>query len=192
MVGPSHAVAALAATVALARLGGVCPDRLGLLCILVGAIFPDIDGEGSITRPGTLLRGVLPRFLVRMLDALGQLLNAMIKSVSRHRGFFHWPMLSLLLMLFGWWYGLGWVAWFGFGYLTHILADLLTCEGIAVFAPLSWKPFCLKLFRTSSVAELMVDIVLLGAVIYWGYGLLPESYLRGFEEIQDYYRRLKK
>jgi inner membrane protein len=190
MVGPSHAVVALAATVAVARLGGFAPDRAALFFVLVGALMPDIDGEGSITKPGTMLKHFLPRFLVGLLDAVGQLINAMVKAIARHRGFFHWPLVAILIMAAGRGFHLHWLTWFGFGYLTHLVADAFTPEGVPLLAPYSYQQYSLGLIKTRSVGELAVVLLLGCAAAYWGYPLLPEGYLRGFEEIREYYRRL--
>jgi len=184
MVGPSHAIIALAATVAMGRTTGVTPDRLGLLCILVGALLPDIDGRGAITKPGTMLRGVLPRFLTVALNWIGQIVSAAIALVSKHRGFFHWPLLALILMILGYRYEWTWLVWCGFGYMTHVLADALTPEGVPFLAPWNRKPMGLGLVKTGSWAEAGLDVILLVFVMVCGYPLLPEAYLAGFDEIR--------
>jgi inner membrane protein len=188
MVGPSHAVAALAATAVFARLTGLAPDRAGLLFVLIGALVPDIDGEGAITKPGTMFRRMLPRVLSDFLDAIGQLINVIVKAFTKHRGFFHWPVWPLVMMICGWACGLPWLFWFGFGYFTHILADSLTVEGVPLLAPFRSDSYGLKLFKTGSFGELVTVIILALVAVRLGWGLLPEGYLRGFEEIKAYYR----
>ncbi|NLF24257.1 MAG: metal-dependent hydrolase [Deltaproteobacteria bacterium] len=190
MVGPSHAIFALAATVAVGRTTGITPDRLGLFCVLIGALLPDIDGRGSITKPGTLLKRVLPRFAVVFFNWIGQMVAELVQMISKHRGFFHWPLLALILMLVGYRYGLSWMSWLGFGYLTHILGDALTHEGVPFFAPWSRRSYGLGLFKTSSWTEALLDAFLLIFIVVCGYPLLTHSLLEGFEEIFSYYRKL--
>ena len=61
MTAPTHIATGLATVVVVGRVSGVTPDAVGLLAFIVGSLSPDIDGEGVITRPGTILRQLLGR-----------------------------------------------------------------------------------------------------------------------------------
>ena len=89
MTAPTHILTGLASVVVAGRIGGLTPDAVSLLAFIVGTLAPDIDGNGSITRPGTILRGLLGRELGGVLDAAFELISAVIRTLFGHRGFIH-------------------------------------------------------------------------------------------------------
>lgn len=190
MVGPSHAVVALASVVGIGRLLDVTPNAWGLIAILFGSLSPDIDGgEASISRPTRLLGGFIPRGIGNIVDSIVRALSHLIKVVVGHRGFFHWPILGGAIIAGGVWFRIPWLAWFGVGYLSHILADFLTHEGVPILGPLSFKKHGLELFRTGSVLEAVIVAVLALVTIYFGFGLLPLELQQGFIDLRQYLRR---
>jgi inner membrane protein len=116
-----------------------------LLIFLVASIVPDIDASGSL--------------IGRHVPFIGW--------IFRHRGMFHSAgmavALSIILYAFT---GLAIASVFCLGYLTHLLADMLTPDGVALLFPLRWR---VKGFiKTGSVAETMIFLV----CMLIGFGLL--------------------
>jgi len=189
MVGPSHAVCALGVVVAAGHLIGITPNRIELLFYLIGTLAPDIDGDGSIARPGTILKSFLGWKVAKFIDQLGATVSAMANSICGHRGFFHWPALALCLIAAGRFLGSSGLIWFGFGYLVHILCDTLTRQGVPFFAPLRFRSYSLSLFATGSFRELILTLCVLIATVNWGFTLLPPTLQAGFHEIHERYSR---
>lgn len=187
MVGPSHAVCALGAVVAAGHLTGMTPTRIELICYLLGALAPDIDGDGSIARPGTLLKTFIGWKLAKIVDGIGTTVSAMANAVCGHRGFFHWPALAFVFIGAGYCLNVPSLLWFGYGYLLHILCDTLTTQGIPLLAPLRFRKYSLSLFRTGSLRELCLSCAVLVGTLCWGLELLPPKLQAGFQEIYDHY-----
>lgn len=189
MVGPSHAVCALGAVVAAGHLTGITPTRLELFFYLIGTLAPDIDGDGSIARPGTILKIFIGWKLAKIVDGIGATISAMANALCGHRGIFHWPAVGLALIACGYCLGLNALMWFGFGYLVHILCDTLTYQGIPLLAPLRFRRYSLSMFKTGSLPELALTTSVLIATIYWGFDLLPNKLQNGFHEIYSHYSK---
>lgn len=187
MVGPSHAICALGVAVAGGHALGVTPSRVELFFYLIGTLSPDIDGDGSIARPGTLLKSFLGWKIARFIDNIAATVGAMAKSISGHRGFFHWPIVAFTLIGAGYFLASGNLLWFGIGYLIHIACDTLTHQGIQLLAPLRFKEYSARLFATGSAREFLLTACVLVATIYWGFSLLPLSLQDGFDELRGRY-----
>ena len=93
MTSPTHILTGLATVVVAGRVGGPTPDAARLLAFIVGTLASDIDGNLSITRPGTILRGLLGREIGGMLDAIFELVSAIVRTTFGHRGFIHSPLI---------------------------------------------------------------------------------------------------
>ena len=59
MTAPTHIITGLASVVIVGHATGITPSAPSLLAMLVGTLAPDIDGNGSITKPGTILRQLI-------------------------------------------------------------------------------------------------------------------------------------
>ena len=88
MTAPTHILTGLASVVVVGRVSGVTPDAVGLLALIVGTLAPDIDGNGAITRPGTILRELIGRGLATLIDAVFEFIAAIIGTIFGHRGLF--------------------------------------------------------------------------------------------------------
>lgn len=183
MTGPTHALFGLALTVALADTTGLLPSAPQLLLVLLGSIAPDIDGEGSVTKPGKILNRLVPRGTARMLDDFGQILSKIIHCFSHHRGIFHAPIMGLIMIGAGLYFEMFWLFWFGFGYLSHIIADSLTMGGIPAFGPFKQNMYSLLRIRTGSLREGLFFILLSIYLVLRGFPLLPESLRSGFNDL---------
>ena len=189
MVGPSHAVCALGVVVAIGHATGVVPTRLELFFYLIGTLSPDIDGDGSIARPGTILKTFLGWRVAKFIDQIGSTLSKTVRAIFGHRGFFHWPIVALVLMGAGYFLSEPALLWFGFGYFVHIACDTMTFQGIQWLAPLRYRPYSLSLFRTGSLREVLLFCVVLVATVFWGFELLPQTLQNGFHELSARYSK---
>jgi len=175
MMAPTHILTGLASVVVFGHVTGVTPDPVGFLAFLTGSLAPDIDGEGVITRPGTILRRLFGRGLANILDAVFEFISAVVKLMFGHRGFIHSPVIAIGLIAAGWMLEVRWLAWFGGGYATHLLGDALTAGGIPLWSPISSKRVSLNDMRTGSRQEYGLACCLLVFVCGFGWSLLPED-----------------
>jgi len=174
MLGRNHVALALAAPLAgqmfnLSPLPAAWPAWAGLA---LGALAPDIDGEGSICYLGNFLpRGITPGLVVRLLNWVGRTISSGIRAVFGHRAAFHWPVLSAALIFVGWRLGLAWLLWFGVGYGLHIAGDMLTKSGVPLLGPLTGRDFSLLPIRTGGCMENIMG-GLLWAFVAWRLAVL--------------------
>ena len=183
MTAPTHILTGLASIVVLGRATGITPDSVGLLALIVGTLAPDIDGNGSITRPGTILRQLLGRGIGRILDAVFEILAALVNLMFGHRGFIHSPAVAIALMLAAVFTTSESLFWFGAGYLTHILGDAMTPAGVPLLSPLSNRRFALGWMKTGSGREGAVAVALLLFVCVFGWALLPAPVRHTHEQL---------
>lgn len=129
--------------------------------VLLGALLPDIDHPSSI--PGRLLR----------------ILSLPISKLCGHRGFTHSLVAWLLLLITCYqWLTVQWpipndlLQAFLLGYISHLIADMLTPSGVPFLWPLPMR-FCLPILRGKSNkrAERFIAIALTVCAC-----LLPASY----------------
>ncbi len=175
MTGPTHAISGIAAFVAVTRILGIEPTAVQLLACLVGSLAPDIDTDGTISRPGTLFRFFLGWKLGKVIDKLFAGVSALINLAFGHRGFIHAPIVGIGLMAIGVWWQQAWLEWFGVGYLIHLVGDLLTPMGIPLLSPFSAEQYHLVGLRSGSRAEVLLASGLALFVIVAGWPLLPEA-----------------
>lgn len=175
MTGPTHAITGLATVVAIGRLTPVAPDVLALLTVLCGVLAPDIDGNGVITRPGTILRRLVGRTIGDLIDFVVGIFVGALHLVFEHRGFIHSPMLALAMLVTGIGFAIDWLVWFSVGYTIHLIADAFTATGIPFFSPFSTVRVSYARVRVGGGTELIFAIVLLLLTCLCGWTLLPED-----------------
>lgn len=174
MLGKTHLAVGLAVplaahALALAPLPPAWPAWAGLG---LGALAPDIDGEGSICYLGNFLPGHLaPAALVRLLNWLGRTISSAIRAIFGHRAAFHAPLWGGLLIGAGWYYGEPLLLWFGVGYLLHLAADMLTRAGVPLLWPITKRDFSLLPLKTGGFVESALAVLLWG-FIAWRAALL--------------------
>ena len=174
MTAPTHIITGLATVVVLGHVSGVTPGPVALLAFIVGTLAPDIDGQGVITRPGRILRRFLGRGIGNVLDAVFELISAVVNALFGHRGFVHSPLLAACITGLGVYLAQSWLVWFGFGYAAHLLGDAMTAGGIPVWSPVSSKRVSLSSMRTGSRKESVLAVLLLAFTCLFGWDLLPE------------------
>ena len=175
MTGPTHVLIALAGAAATGHLTGSVPSGGAIIFIILGALAPDLDGGGSITRPGRIFQSLLGHRLAKLIDVLIQVISGVVQVIFGHRGFIHSPFLGLLFMAGGWLAGLPMLFWFGWGYIWHLAGDFLTPAGIPLLAPISLKRFHGANIVTGSMTEKLLSILLLVVTVLLGWPLLPEG-----------------
>src|SRR3989344_7947276 len=130
-------------------------DKLIFIFILtISSSFPDIDSDKSK--------------IGRRFPIISKLINLLFG----HRGIFH-SIFPPLILLFAFWYlNLFYIGLAVFiGYLTHLIGDSLTLEGINFLYPFS--SFRIKgLIRTGSLIESLLFFILLGFDILISYRYL--------------------
>lgn len=186
MTGPTHILFGVASGTTLCHVFGLVMTPVQLLCLFLGSLGPDIDADsGSITKPGRLFRGFLPRPIADFLDQMGGVISAIARSISGHRGFFHTPLVALVIAVVSGVFASPAGLWFAAGYLSHILADACTVRGVPLLWPYRSKEYSIAPIRTGSLRELCVACVLGVWVVVSGWPLLPERTRHGFMELKE-------
>ncbi len=189
MTAPSHIVTGLASVVIVGHVSGVTPNAVSLLAFIIGSLAPDIDGEGSITRPGIILWRFVGPAIANILDSVFELISAVIKLVFCHRGFIHSPIVACGIIGLGFTINQTWLMWFGGGYGAHLLGDAMTAGGIPMWSPISSRRVSLSGMRTGSRTEHMFAAVLLVLTCVFGWDLLPEDVKDTHRMIYEVMRR---
>lgn len=186
MTGPTHVLFGVTTGIVACRLLSIEIDSLGFLCLFLGALAPDIDADsGSITKPGRLFQGFLPRGLARLLDELGTVVSRVAQTFSGHRGFFHTPLVALVLFLTAFFFSMPRLEWFAIGYFSHIVADACTKRGVPLLWPFRGKEYSFCPIRTGSSMELFIAFGLGIFVIIVGWDLLPQRTRQGFFDLRE-------
>lgn len=175
MTAPTHILIGLSGVVLCGHVAELTPSPLGLFAVIVGSLAPDIDGEGSIKRPGFLIKPFIGWRLANALDAIFEVFARLIARALGHRGFLHAPLLGLAFLVVGSLAGMDWLYWFGLGYALHIYGDYMTYFGVPVFSPFSKRTYSGCNLRVGSTKEKMLAGLMLPAVIVAGWPLLPTA-----------------
>ena len=145
--------------------------------LILGSIIPDADhSESYVSKQYPLLSKIFRLFLALLaivLYPITKLFNkkTTLKKLRSHRGLGHSLIIPGALILALAWIGTNqqipgmltlFLAGLSFGYLAHIMGDLLTTQGVPLLLPLSTKRYSLRLFSTGSKREhAFVQIVLI-------------------------------
>lgn len=173
MKGGSHAICGLAAVVLAARLVPLAPSLPDAVLIggvaVIGALLPDLDSDEATIRQvsGT----------ARSSGCVGRIISGIMGLLGGHRGalthsLLAWLLASLLALVYfhGNVLGVG----FSLGYLSHLVADALTVEGIPLVWPFWRKRICLLpsvlAIRTGGWREYvaMVALGVVSVLVHWG------------------------
>lgn len=183
MTAPTHITIGIAASIFTASHFSILLNPVGFITLLIGALLPDVDGGGVITRPGTILKRFLNRPMILLLDFFGASVSEVSRKVTGHRGFFHWLIWPILIIGYARKFSISWLFWLGLGYLTHVMADALTPLGVPLLAPFSTKKISLLGIRTGSFLEFVVFILTLLYSIFASWELLPEGVREAFSKL---------
>lgn len=119
-----------------------------LLVMMFGAIFPDIDHPDS---------------------TIGQKVKFISKPINwifGHRGFLHSLFFALLIYALIFIFSFQIANAFMIGFITHILLDGLTKEGIEIIRPLT--DFKIRgPFISNGIAEIFIDVGLCAGLVYY-------------------------
>jgi membrane-bound metal-dependent hydrolase YbcI (DUF457 family) len=69
--------------------------------------------------------------------------------------------------------GYAWLWWLGWGYVWHILGDLLTKSGVPLLGPFSTVDIKFSPIRTGTWPEYLIQLGCWLVVGHWGYGYMP-------------------
>lgn len=157
MQGVTHAIggAALASAVLLAmgpENTGPAGVLIGISAGALGGLIPDIDHPNS--KISHKLKPV----------------SAIVTALFSHRGLFHAPLFYAVLWLLwarfcpaGQYLILGHMLFVGIA--SHLLLDSLNPAGIPALLPFSSKKVHIANIRTGGAAEIVVRVVLIGALV---------------------------
>ena len=174
MKGTTHLVIALSSGMALSSLLKIPPKEIPWIVLLLGALAPDLDeDESTIAKPSKFLCHLLPKTLCDLLDSIGTGTSKLLKLLFGHRGFFHWPILAILIMALGYRYDIYWLSWFGFGYLTHVIADACTVTGVPLYAPIRQGTVQWSSLKTGSWGEKIIVLCCGLFIVFWGWSRIP-------------------
>ena len=175
MLAPTHLIIGITSAVTLSTYSGTELNLPTTLAVLLGSLAPDIDGDGAITKPSLFFQGLIPQGVSKWANHLFKPIAFFTRKLFGHRGVLHWPILGLAIILAAKYYNNLWWFWFGWGYLMHILGDFCTYQGVPILGPLKAKKHSLDLFRTGSLAEKLLSVILLIPLVRLGLPMLPES-----------------
>ncbi|MFB6421976.1 MAG: metal-dependent hydrolase [Candidatus Malihini olakiniferum] len=144
--------------------------------------------------PGALLTALLPD-IDHPKSVLGQRVKCISRPIARafgHRGFTH-SFLAILVIIcfirfhlpFVWLIPTDAYHAMLIGYLSHIIADMLTAAGVPLLWPCRWR-FCLPLIRSQKgkQAERILCLLLIGFLMY--YSTCSDS-CYGYEQVSRWY-----
>ncbi len=192
MSGDTHAAVGVATALTGCALfpylasGGVLTVATGTLVCIAGAWFPDLDlgrskGSKAMNKLLTILIPMLvlvlggqsvglwklEQFGVRGTSLLFFCILLLIGVWSRtrpHREFTH-SFLALVgtTLLVGLIFGKELWVWYGIGYLSHLLIDLLNGKGEALLWPMGER-FCFKMCSASGVVNQILKYVAMAVI----------------------------
>jgi inner membrane protein len=171
--GVSHALCGLAVVVVGSRLSPLAPTLVDV--VLVGAVgmgaalLPDLDSDEATIRQVTRT--------ARSQGCVGGLVSAIVTALGGHRGALTHSLLSWLVVSAGallYFHGNMLSVAFSLGYLSHLVADALTIEGVPLLWPLVRRRLrllpSLLAIRTGGWREYVVMVALWVFVVLlvWG------------------------
>ena len=175
MMAPTHITIGALSGVLFAKASGQPLTIIYFIVLLIGSLAPDIDGQGSITKPGSILSRFLPGPLIGLFNGIGLTIAGILNFVFGHRGFIHAPLLPAIMIGAGLVSGHTWLMWLGVGYASHLMADFCTKGGIPALSPLLTKKYSLFPVTTGSWVEAVIFTITLCATLMLGFEYLPEN-----------------
>lgn len=176
MTGPTHVLLGISSAVVTAYLTPYSPKNVfHFLAVVIGSLAPDLDGNGTLTKPGTVLKRFVGVTAANVIDSLFAPFPWLIRKSFGHRGFTHAPLFAFLLL------GAAIITesellfWFSIGYLSHLVGDAITVSGIPLYSPLRKERISFSPIRVGGLVEKLVATLLLLFVIIYGWKLLPEE-----------------
>jgi inner membrane protein len=150
MKGTTHALLGVTALVGWQGWIPLPPDlpRLGLALVAagVGALLPDLDSDESLIRHQT--------HTARSDGPQGWLVSWIMPS---HRGITHSGLMAAAICGLSWLWPHYWLTALAIGYVSHIVADMLTRQGVPVLWPVHWRLSLLPL-TTGGTGEALIAL----------------------------------
>ncbi len=142
---------------------------------ILGSLFPDIDSKGLIAKPGKLLR-IRSKATRDTINSIGGFISNIIQKFTEHRGFFHWPVLGIMILLLGYDIDNYFLFYFGLGFLSHCFLDSLNEMGIPILAPFSLKRYHLAKIKYGRIGEKLFLIVFAISIVFLMKDSVKERY----------------
>ncbi|NMB50654.1 MAG: metal-dependent hydrolase [Bacteroidales bacterium] len=172
MTGKTHVAIATASVVPFIPKNPL--ELLGIIpFVLLGALLPDIDADYSLIRSKRYLHSfiILGLVIVLTTKSKGPIIAILVMLFliftlkrTEHRTIMH-SLLGLIIftvcMIF---ISKKFTSYFALGYITHLLADSFTLNGIPLFYP-KLQAIGIKKIKTGSKQEMTIKYVCLFIVI---------------------------
>ena len=147
----------------------------GIFCALFVLSLYDI-GEGALFFGVFVLCSMLPDIDMprSRIGRKHRIVSSLLNVLFGHRGFIHtlFPALGLFALFYSFGsFVLGMAAFLG--YVSHLVLDMLTPEGVRLFYPFFDKTFR-GFIRTSGFLEYIFFVVLIVAVVFQLRSFLPQ------------------
>lgn len=158
------------------QLGGICSG------LVIGTfIFPNPTAPLVWIHGGALLIGASLGSLMPDIDhpsskigRKNKLASKIVSKTMGHRGWTH-TLIALVLIVGGLFYTLQfittcqalygyWTIGFSIGYLSHLILDAFTVQGIPAFKPFSKKNIAFTKFKTGDIDRFTQWLILTGTV----------------------------
>lgn len=148
MLAKTHLAFGVLAGILLLPLVGSVDPILFFALVLIGSLFPDIDA------PNSKISKKIP------------IIPWLIAAVSKHRGIFHsvWFAIAISFTLAYFTETMFGIALL-IGYLSHLLADGLTTQGVNLIHPIG-RIHLAGFIETGKTGELVLFLGLVGVIIY--------------------------
>ena len=167
MTGTTHVVLAVATFGVQQYFTGIGLHPWGACMIVIGALAPDIDGQGIIVRPGRWFVLLVGKSIASWLSYPTLALSAAVEAAFGHRGLLHTPFFLGCLAVTAYVMQYEWLTFLSWGYATHIIGDLCTVAGIPLLGPFSWKRFRILGVRNGSFGERAVRMLVVIMAVLW-------------------------
>lgn len=147
-------------------------DLIAWTALAVGALAPDLDGGGLVTKPSAWIPDVIP--VPAFVDRAGRAFGRLVFKIFGHRGMLHYPVVAVVLGVLAVALHIPWLAWLAVGYASHLLADSVTKMGIPILGPLSSERYGLgpRSLRVSTGGQIETLILTVAWVGFLGLGLM--------------------
>ena len=141
MLYKTHITTSLCAGIGLTMMTDISLTASFMGGVLIGSLLPDIDEPNSYV--GSRTKG----------------LSHTVKLVFGHRGFTHSLTCTALVFLLYLFFPNHFFLGLTFGFLFHILGDMLSVSGVPLLLPFTKKRFRIPLYQTGQVSEKIIFLL---------------------------------
>lgn len=160
----THILTSVTAGVALVHGTSIDPSVGFFVGLIAGSLLPDVDEPNSYIGKRTSVKVLNSRFGF----------SSMVKGIFGHRGFTHSLLAALIMFIPYFVFGSTTESIFvqnilfglGFGYLFHILGDMLSKSGVPLFMPFTDQRIKIPLYVTGKFSEKIIFVISSVLLVY--------------------------